>query len=257
MSDTTGSVAIQISKTPEEKFEFKNLDSTGSGITFDDGSRTAKITAYGTFQLSYSMDGFDIKDPGITWGPSPDGTTTPPTGYTVSEETDGSSFTITVTVSESGGAETATFLIHQDSTEVIDPTILVEPPGGVASDEPAAPSLVVNVSLSPAGDYVYTPDQADTPHMVWLDVERTAKISEVGVFKVIFKAAFKLGPLGILFPDGKPGNVTRSKDENVVTLEIVARPLLIQVIPLRIEKSDSNFVRNEPTILVEPPGGKK
>lgn len=118
------------------------------------------------------------------------------------------------------------------------------------------PSLVVHVSLTDAGDYHYEPEQAETPNLVWLDAERTAKISAVGVFRVIFKATFELGPLGILFPNGKPGNVTRSKVEDVVTLEIAARQGLQQTIPLQIEKADNGFVPNEPTILVEPPGGK-
>ncbi len=132
MSETvpTGSVAIQISKTPEEKFKFTSTAPTGSGITFDDASRQATINALGTFLMSYTIDGFEIKDPGITWGTSPTGDPTPPTGYTVNEVPNGSSFTVEVTTAVTGGAQTASFLIHQDnSTDVIDPTILVEPPG--------------------------------------------------------------------------------------------------------------------------------
>jgi len=265
MSETapTGSVAIQISKTLEGKFKFQSGVPTGSGITFDDASRKATINELGTFQLSYSIDGFDIKDPGITWGKSPTATTTPPTGYTVNEDPSGSSFTVEVTTAQTGGAQTASFLIHQDSTtDVIDPTILVDPPHGQddqLSDGIGDGTLLVSVDLDePQGRYVYKEQVVDAPVLRWNQEASLASVLDYGIYYVVFGADFELNEPAILFEGDPPSYVTLKQTGHLAILEIEVKKeeTWPQTIPLRLNpKGAIHEVRNEPTILVDPPHG--
>jgi hypothetical protein len=219
-----------------------------AGLDWNVNHRRLDVLEKGDYFLTIvAGNGLTFATPAIVF-------TTPATGISFQGQS-GNAATIAIT--SDYGEERAVFdiVLQTDSggIEIVDPTILVEPPGGIDSEAPSVPSLVVNVSLTEAGDYLYEPDQADTPNLVWVEEKQTAKISAVGTFRVIFNAAFPLGPLGILFPNGgKPGNVTRSKDADVVTLEIAASQY--QKILLQIQQADNNLVPNEPTILVEPPG---
>ena len=263
MSETTptGSVAIQISKTQEERFKFQSGVPTGSGITFDDASRTATINELGTFQLSYSIDGFDIKDPGITRGNSPSGSTRPPTGYTVNEATDGSSFTVEVTTAQTGGAETASFLIHQDSTtDVIDPTILVEPPGGIDFDLPEnTGTLLVSAAIDEDKQLVYEEQVRDTPYLEWLPDIYSAKVTNEGVYYLVYGTDFELGIPAIEFPNGHPAYIDLAQTGHLAILTLrVSKGQPHEEVLLKINRVDPDpGIHNEPTILVEPPGGEE
>ncbi|MEP7013248.1 MAG: hypothetical protein ABJC13_23260 [Acidobacteriota bacterium] len=258
----TGSVAIQISKTAGGKFKFTSSAPTGSGITFDDAPRQATINELGTFLLSYTMDGFEIKDPGITWGESPAADPTPPTGYTVNEVPNGSSFTVEVTTALTGGAQTASFLIHQDSTtDVIDPTILVEPPGGqiVDFDRLGTGTLLVSAALEPDKQLVYKEQVRDTPYLEWLPDILSARVSNEGLYYLVYGTDFELGIPAIEFPNGQPEYIELTQTGHLAILTLrVSKGQPHEQVLLKINMAFPDpGVNNEPTILVEPPGGVK
>lgn len=224
-----------------------------SGLDWNVSHRRLDVREKGNYFLTVvAGNGLTFATPAIVF-------TTPAMGISFLGQ---SSDTATIAITSDYGEERAKFdivLQTGSGTEIIDPTILVEPPGGVPDPALEIPTLTVRVDLVD-GLYVYVLKEAD-PNLSGVTSTLTAKVSNYGNYAVIFDASFPLENPGITFPDGKPDYITPSQPigSNTVTLQIqVAKgqPWPKEV-PLKIEKGKPPIPKdpNDPTILVEPPSG--
>ncbi len=202
-----------------------------------------------------------VAGPGLVFATPAIVITTPAKGITFRGQT-GDMATIAVTSDYAD--EKAEFALvlktGPDRTETIDPTILVEPPGGDFDEEIGGKTgtLLVSVSLDEDKQLVYREQVRDTPFLEWIAAMRSGRVSSEGVYYLVYGTDFELGVPAIEFPNGKPPYIELKQTGHLAILTLtVAFGQPHEQVPLRLNVNGlAPGINNDPTILVEPPGGK-
>ncbi len=248
----TNSLTVDVSIAKDGQRIFTPQPTSATNLSWNTDHRRLDIAKPGRYFLTFNAQGFNFASPAVVFNSEHkgisiylDGSNESPSQVTLLIATDATvgeraSFSLVATTSGGG-------------TEILDPTILVEPPGLTASDAPSDPNtLQVGISLV-ATDYIYS---HGNQKLSGLSSDYYALIGDFGIYQVVFDAQFELAVPGIEFPQGQPSYITRTQVGNTVTLTVsVDAGMKPATVPLKIVPVDEKLkAPNDPTILVEPPG---
>ncbi len=242
-------------------------------VTLENGARVFTPQQPEPANLAWNVDHrrLDIKQPGryfltmvaagFTFDSTPVAFEGSHHGFSVYQKS-ASQVSILIATDAGPGDRTHFWLVGTDSDgrpTIIDPTILVEPPGGTPDVVPpsiAAGTLLVSVAMDENSQLVYKEELVDTPHLEWDQEALSAKVSHHGTYFLVYGTDFELGTPAVEFPGGQPDFIKLTETGHLAILEIrvrIGQPK--ESVPVKLNAAADAFPsNNEPTILVEPPG---
>lgn len=247
----TNSLAVDVSIDENGKRNLVPQPTSAANLSWNVDHRRLDVAKPGRYFLVFNAKGFTFASPAVEFDGSHKG---------VGLYQESSTQAILSISTAAGDGERVSFSLvgtgADGCREILDPTILVEPPGGLSEAETDTGD-VLRVGIEWIGLDVGYAFLQGSEKLSGISSDFYALIADFGDSILVFDAFFELANPGIVFPDGQPEYITLDQQGNEVTLTIsVTAGMKAQVVPLAIVPADKTVgAPNDPTILVEPPGG--